>query len=92
MNHKWSNMAGLVDLGLSRSTLGALDSAESALGSIGGVSASALGAEIWKASAGLSGVVDGIADVGGGSASFAISSAKANASLVGVNLKDIAGI
>lgn len=91
MNRKWSNTLGLGDLGLG-SALRAFDSAESALNSISGVGASALGAEIWKASAGLSGVMEGIADVGGGSASSAISAAKANASLVGGGLKDIAGI
>jgi hypothetical protein len=79
MKRKWSNTAGLVDLGLSRSALRTLDSVESAMEGVERASAAIRGAGLGKAGAGLSGVLSGMDGirVGGASGTAAVSPAAA---------------
>lgn len=73
MKRKWSSTAGLVDLGLSRSALRALDSAESAMEVVERASADIRRAGIAQRGGGLPGVLGGIDDirVGGAAAGLA---------------------
>lgn len=63
MKRKWSSMAGLVDLGLSRSALRALDSAESAMEVVERASADIRKAGIAETAVGLTGVLGGMGDI-----------------------------
>ena len=62
MKRKWSNTAGLVDLGLSRSALRTLDSVESAMEGVERANAAIRGAGLGKAGAGLTGILGGTDD------------------------------
>ncbi len=105
MKRKWSSTAGLVDLGLSRSALRALDSAESAMEVVERASADIRRAGIAQTGVGLPGVLGGMGDirVGGAAAGLvavAFPDVKANVEtalgrsgmgLAGDGLKDILG-
>ncbi len=105
MKRKWSSTAGLVDLGLSRSALRVLDSAESAMEVVERASADIRRAEIAETGVGLTGVLGGMGDirVGGAAAGLAtvafpdvranaaVALGKPNMGLAGEGLKGILG-
>jgi len=64
MKRKWSSTAGLLDLGLSRSTLRALDSAESAVEVVERATADIRRAGIAQRGVGLPGVLGGLGGMG----------------------------
>ncbi len=104
MKRKWSSTAGLVDLGLSRSTLRALDSAESAMEVVECASADIRRAGIAQTGVGLPGVLGGMVDIRVGGAAAGLAAAfpdvgahaaaalgKPNMDLAGEGLKGILG-
>ena len=105
MKRKWSSTTGLVNLGLSRSTLRALDSAESAMEVVERASADIRKAGIAATGVGLPGVLGGLGDIRVGGAAARLAAAafpdvrasaaaalgKPNMNLAGEGLKDIFG-
>lgn len=105
MKRKWSSTASLVDLGLSRSTLRALDSAESAMEVVERASADVRRAGIVQTGVGLTGVLGGMGDIRVGGAAAGLAAAafpdvranaaaaldKPNMDLAGEGLKGILG-
>ena len=105
MKRKWSSTAGLLDLGLSRSTLRALDSAESAMEVVERASADIRRAGIARTGVGFPGVLGGMGDIRVGGAAAGLAAAafpdvrahaaaalgKPNMDLAGEGLKGILG-